>query len=101
MSPPFGLRCHGTASRQALIQGSQSHASRRPARPGVDPILRAQAGAEPTGAVSGAVPVWGCHPQLPIGVQLIRRSVAGRNLLRIAGHLHNAGVATAPVPTRS
>jgi amidase/aspartyl-tRNA(Asn)/glutamyl-tRNA(Gln) amidotransferase subunit A len=44
-----------------------------------------------------AVPVWGCHPQLPIGVQLIAAPWREDLTLRVAGHLHNAGVITAPV----
>jgi len=46
-----------------------------------------------------AVPIWGCHPQLPIGVQIIAAPWREDLTLRIAGHLHNAGVATAPVAT--
>ncbi len=44
-----------------------------------------------------AVPVWGCHPGLPIGVQLIAAPWREDLVLRVAGHLHNAGVATSPV----
>ena len=46
-----------------------------------------------------AVPVWGCHPRLPIGVQLIAAPWREDLCLRVAGRLHNAGVATAPVAT--
>ena len=45
------------------------------------------------------VPVWGCHPGLPIGVQLIAAPWREDLALRAAARLHNAGVATAPVAT--
>ena len=45
------------------------------------------------------VPVWGCHPRLPIGVQLIAAPWREDLALRAAARLHNAGVATAPVAT--
>ena len=48
-----------------------------------------------------AVPVWGCHPRLPIGVQLIAAPWREDLTLRAASHLHNAGVATAPLATLS
>ena len=48
-----------------------------------------------------AIPVWGCHPQLPIGVQVIAAPWREDLTLRVAGHLHNAGVATAPVASLS
>ena len=44
-----------------------------------------------------AVPVWGCHPGLPIGVQVIAAPWREDLALRVAWHLHNAGVATSPV----
>jgi AtzE family amidohydrolase len=44
-----------------------------------------------------AVPVWGCHETLPIGVQVIAAPWREDLVLRVAHHLHNAGVAQAPV----
>jgi 1-carboxybiuret hydrolase len=44
-----------------------------------------------------AVPIWGCHPGLPIGVQLIAAPWREDLILRVAQHLHNAGVAASPV----
>ncbi|MBC7734319.1 MAG: AtzE family amidohydrolase [Bacteriovorax sp.] len=46
-----------------------------------------------------AVPVWGCHETdaLPIGVQLIAAPWREDLVLRVAHHLHQLGVAAAPV----
>ena len=44
-----------------------------------------------------AVPVWGCHPTLPIGVQVIAAPWREDLVLRIAHHLQQAGIARAPV----
>ncbi|MGZ5713806.1 MAG: AtzE family amidohydrolase [Caldimonas sp.] len=44
-----------------------------------------------------AVPVWGCHETLPIGVQLIAAPWREDHVLRVAHHLHRLGVAAAPV----
>ncbi len=44
-----------------------------------------------------AVPIWGCHESLPIGVQVIAAPWREDLVLRVAHHLHNAGVAVAPV----
>ena len=44
-----------------------------------------------------SVPVWGCHPTLPIGVQLIAAPWREDLLLRVAHHLQIAGVVAAPV----
>ena len=44
-----------------------------------------------------AVPVWGCHPQLPIGVQIIAAPWREDLVLRIAHHLQQAGIVRAPV----
>ncbi len=44
-----------------------------------------------------AVPVWGCHASLPIGVQVIAAPWREDIVLRVAHHLHNAGVAAAPI----
>ncbi|MGZ5277065.1 MAG: amidase family protein, partial [Caldimonas sp.] len=46
-----------------------------------------------------AVPVWGCHETLPIGVQLIAAPWREDLVLRVAHHLHRLGVAAAPVAT--
>ena len=44
-----------------------------------------------------AVPVWGCHPSLPIGVQLIAAPWREDLVLRVAHALQQQGVASAPV----
>ena len=44
-----------------------------------------------------SVPVWGCHPKLPIGVQLIAAPWREDLVLRVAHPLQNLGVARAPV----
>ena len=44
-----------------------------------------------------AVPVWGCHETMPIGVQLIAAPWREDIVLRAARHLERAGVAIAPV----
>ena len=44
-----------------------------------------------------AVPVWGCHASLPIGVQLIAAPWREDLVLRVAHHLQAAGVVRAPV----
>ena len=46
-----------------------------------------------------AVPVWGCHPNLPIGVQVIAAPWREDLVLRVAHALQQQGVATAPVAT--
>lgn len=44
-----------------------------------------------------AVPVWGAHPDLPIGVQVIAAPWREDLVLRVAAALESAGVAHAPV----
>ena len=44
-----------------------------------------------------AVPVWGCHAALPIGVQVIAAPWREDLVLRVAHELQRLGVATAPV----
>jgi amidase/aspartyl-tRNA(Asn)/glutamyl-tRNA(Gln) amidotransferase subunit A len=44
-----------------------------------------------------AVPVWGCHERLPIGVQLVAAPWREDHALRVAHALERAGVASAPV----
>jgi amidase/aspartyl-tRNA(Asn)/glutamyl-tRNA(Gln) amidotransferase subunit A len=44
-----------------------------------------------------AVPVWGCHPSLPIGVQVIAAPWREDLALRVAHELQRLGVAAAPV----
>jgi len=46
-----------------------------------------------------AVPVWNCHPTMPIGVQLIAAPWREGMLLRVAHQLELTGVAQAPVAT--
>jgi amidase/aspartyl-tRNA(Asn)/glutamyl-tRNA(Gln) amidotransferase subunit A len=43
------------------------------------------------------VPVWGCHPALPIGVQLIAAPWREDLTLRVAHRLQRSGVVTAPL----
>ena len=47
-----------------------------------------------------AVPVWGCHPSLPIGVQVIAAPWREDLVLRVAHELQQQGVAAAPVALR-
>ena len=44
-----------------------------------------------------AVPVWGCHPSLPIGVQVIAAPWREDRVLRVAHHLQMLGIASSPV----
>jgi amidase/aspartyl-tRNA(Asn)/glutamyl-tRNA(Gln) amidotransferase subunit A len=44
-----------------------------------------------------AVPVWGCHPHLPIGVQVIAAPWREDLALRVAHALQLQGVAAAPI----
>ena len=44
-----------------------------------------------------AVPVWGCHETMPVGVQLIAAPWREDLVLRVAHHLQQAGVVRAPV----
>ena len=44
-----------------------------------------------------AVPVWGCHETMPVGVQLIAAPWREDIVLRVAHHLQRAGVVRAPV----
>ena len=44
-----------------------------------------------------AVPVWGCHETMPIGVQLIAAPWREDIVLRVAHHLQMAGVVSAPI----
>ena len=44
-----------------------------------------------------AVPVWGAHASLPIGVQVIGAPWREDLVLRVAAALESAGVAQAPV----
>ena len=44
-----------------------------------------------------AVPVWGCHPSLPIGVQVIAAPWREDLVLRVAHHLQSLGAAASPV----
>jgi AtzE family amidohydrolase len=46
-----------------------------------------------------SVPVWGCHPTMPIGVQLIAAPWREGLLLRVAHQLEMAGIVQAPVAT--
>ncbi len=44
-----------------------------------------------------AVPVWGCHATMPIGVQIVAAPWREDLVLRVAHHLERAGVVRAPV----
>ena len=46
-----------------------------------------------------AVPVWGCHETMPIGVQIIAAPWREDLVLRVAHHLQIAGVVSAPIST--
>ncbi|MEF7612846.1 AtzE family amidohydrolase [Aquincola sp. MAHUQ-54] len=46
-----------------------------------------------------AAPVWGCHPRMPIGVQIIAAPWREDHALRVAHALEQAGVVQAPVAT--
>jgi len=43
------------------------------------------------------VPVWGAHPRLPIGVQLVAAPWCEDRVLRVAGELERAGLCYAPI----
>jgi amidase/aspartyl-tRNA(Asn)/glutamyl-tRNA(Gln) amidotransferase subunit A len=45
------------------------------------------------------VPVWGAHPTLPVGVQVVAAPWREDLVLRVARALESAGVARAPVAT--
>ena len=69
---------------------------RLPARPGLGLLT------QPISCIGlpvCAVPVWGVHPSLPIGVQVITAPWREDLALRVAHHLQLAGVAAAPVAT--
>ncbi len=44
-----------------------------------------------------AVPVWGCHATMPIGVQIVAAPWREDLVLRVAHHLETAGIVSAPV----
>jgi amidase/aspartyl-tRNA(Asn)/glutamyl-tRNA(Gln) amidotransferase subunit A len=44
-----------------------------------------------------AVPVWGCHATMPIGVQIVAAPWREDLVLRVAHHLQQSGVVRAPV----
>jgi len=44
-----------------------------------------------------AVPVWGCHATMPVGVQIVAAPWREDVVLRVAHHLQRAGVVDAPV----
>ncbi len=46
-----------------------------------------------------AVPVWGCHEAMPIGVQIVAAPWREDLVLRVAHHLEIAGIVSAPVAT--
>jgi amidase/aspartyl-tRNA(Asn)/glutamyl-tRNA(Gln) amidotransferase subunit A len=46
-----------------------------------------------------AVPVWGCHETMPIGVQIVAAPWREDLVLRVAHHLQMAGAVRAPVAT--
>ena len=46
-----------------------------------------------------AVPVWGCHERMPIGVQIVAAPWREDLVLRVAHHLEIAGIVSAPVAT--
>ena len=46
-----------------------------------------------------AVPVWGCHETMPIGVQIVAAPWREDLVLRVAHHLEIAGIVSAPAAT--
>ena len=70
------------------------HGERVPARPSLGLLT------QPVSCIGlpvCAVPVWGCHETMPIGVQVIAAPWREDLVLRVARHLESAGVAQAPV----
>jgi amidase/aspartyl-tRNA(Asn)/glutamyl-tRNA(Gln) amidotransferase subunit A len=77
--------------------GSESieiHGRRLPARPSLGLLTQPISF---IGLPVCAVPVWGCHATMPVGVQLIAAPWREDLVLRVAHHLQQAGVARAPV----
>lgn len=72
------------------------HGQRLPARPSLGLL------AQPISCIGlpvCAAPVWGCHPTMPIGVQLIAAPWREDHALRVAHALQLQGVFNAPVAT--
>jgi len=77
--------------------GSESieiHGRRLPARPSLGLLTQPISF---VGLPVCAVPVWGCHATMPIGVQLIGAPWREDLVLRVAHHLQQAGVVHAPL----
>jgi len=81
--------------------GSESieiHGRRLPARPSLGLLTQPISF---IGLPVCAVPVWGCHATMPIGVQIVAAPWREDVVLRVAHHLQQAGVADAPVALSS
>jgi len=77
--------------------GSESidvHGRRLPARPSLGLLTQPISF---IGLPVCAVPVWGCHATMPIGVQLVAAPWREDRVLRVAHHLQQVGVVHAPV----
>ena len=70
------------------------HGQRLPARPSLGLLTQPISF---IGLPVCAVPVWGCHETMPVGVQLIAAPWREDIVLRVAHHLQRAGVVRAPV----
>jgi len=70
------------------------HGSRLPVRPSLGLLTQPISF---IGLPVCAVPVWGCHETMPVGVQLIAAPWREDLVLRVAHHLQQAGVVRAPV----
>ena len=84
--------CVGPA--RSAPSGSTIDGRRLPARPSLGLLT------QPISCIGlpvCAVPVWGCHETMPIGVQVIAAPWREDLVLRVAHHLQSAGVAKAPV----
>lgn len=89
IAPATPLPAHRIGEEWLEINGQ-----RLPARPSVGLLT------QPISCIGlpvCAAPVWGCHPRLPIGVQLIAAPWREDLVLRVAHHLERAGVVRAPV----
>jgi amidase/aspartyl-tRNA(Asn)/glutamyl-tRNA(Gln) amidotransferase subunit A len=70
------------------------HGHRLPARPSLGLLTQPLSF---IGLPVCAVPVWGCHATMPIGVQIVAAPWREDLVLRVAHHLQQSGVVRAPV----
>lgn len=91
LAPATPLAAHEIGTEWLEINGE-----RLPSRPSVGLLT------QPISCIGlpvCAVPVWGCHPTLPIGVQVIAAPWREDLVLRVAQALETAGAVQAPVAT--